>query len=829
MAMSTPHMSKAAIRGELRGDDVAASNPSRNWAELALSVARLKEIQYEELKCTIVVLTGEADTFEHAGVDLTLPGGGRRHFFGALPERGDLCIVGWAARESSGTASARTPVILGWMPPAPWMGHEWTPFSRFGPGEGLDTPKDRATALGLAERVRFKLRHAGPGNVLCSSSEGADLVLDDSVLLANRRGCELVLRDADSSFVARSVASYAVTSGTRVYSGPVAREARLLPTAMFSDGLWWDAPIPQTGADGIPLDPGSLPANPEPQGLLTPGQIFSRRYVDMTFVEGETPGLAPASRFVESGGSIPDSLDPFTFLGWGGFVLSTGFRGDADPGEGSVVYGGKPLYRVGVSPGAGGLPVTGTVNALAPPGSGAPGSALTEYRVEVAHTSDGTLPVTEQTDGFEAERLPTGSVNDASPYSLSPNRAFVEWVLGSVVGNDPYSVTGRPLYGLPLKPVVFGGAPGTAPGIYSGLGSGIGDHAASLFRVIPPVVGGRESFSSWTKSGAYRARVGAGGSAAEISLVGAARVSAGGALSLESQGGISLSGSSGPGNTGVALLAPNGTVVISASGTPTSGATTALDSGDPAASSGGTVPSVLISGAAGVTLSSPSGIRLAAPRIDIADAATLDLRAQSSLSLSSGQRVNVTTASYTASVSGGMTTVVSGPADSNPANGPSHSFQINSTPATGNAGGATDSYTLTYGDRVEEITLQGNHSTTITVGNFTFQTFQGSYTAIAGLNQLELDSASGYTMDIFTGDAGISVLAGAFSVSAQQGATLESLTGSVKISGSTGVKLVSPVGTSQGSILCGSDKDPLTGIQYDALGLIPRGQSLSPA
>jgi len=520
-------MSRSAIRGELRGEEVSAANPSKNWAELAISVARLKEIQYEELKCTLVVLTGEADTFEHAGVDLTLPGGGRRHFFGALPERGDLCLVGWAARESSGTASARTPVILGWVPPAPWMGHEWTPFSRFGPGEGLDTPKDRATAIGFAERVRFKLRHAGPGNVLCSSSEGSDLVLDDSVLLANRRGCELALRDADSAFVARSVASYAVTSGTRVYSGPVAREARLLPTAMFSDGLWWDAPIPQTGADGIPLDTSSFPPNPEPQGLLTPGLIFSRRYADATFVEGESPGLAPASRFVEAGGTIPDSLDPFTFLGWGGFVLSTGFRGDPNPGDASVAYAGKPLYRVGVTPGAGGLPVTGVVNALAPPGDGAPGSSLTEYRVEVSHTSDGTLPVTEQTDGFESERLPTGSVNDASPYSLSPNRAFVEWVLGSVVGNDPYSVTGRPLYGLPLKPVVFGGAPGTAPGLYSGLGAALGDHAASLFRVIPPVVGGRESFSSWTKSGAYRARVGAGGSAAEISLVGSARVSSG--------------------------------------------------------------------------------------------------------------------------------------------------------------------------------------------------------------------------------------------------------------------------------------------------------------
>lgn len=808
----------------MRGDDVSASNPSRNWAELALSVARIKEIQYEELKCTLVVLTGESDVFEYSGVDLTLPGGGRRHFLGALPERGDLCLVGWAARESSGTASARTPVILGWVPPAPWMGHEWTPFSRYGPGEGLDTPKERATALGTAERVRFKLRHVSPGSVLASSSEGSDLALDDSVLLSNRRGCELVLRDADSSFVARSIAGYAVTSGTRVYSGPVAREARLLPTTMFSDGIWWDAPLPQTGADGTPVDPVTLPASPDPSGFLTPGQIFQRNYFDATFVEGGTEGLAPESRFVEAGGSFPESLDPFSFLAWGGFVLSTGFRGDPDPEDSSVVYGGKPLYRVGITPGSGGLPVTGTVNAHAPPGEGSPDASLTEYRVEVSHTSDGTLPVTEQTDGFDAERLPTGSPADASPFSLSPNRAFVEWVLGSVVGNDPYSVTGRPLYGIPLRPLVFSSG-GTSPGLVSALGTPLSEHAATLLRISPPFPGGRESFSSWTKGGAYRARIGAGGTSAQVSVVGGARFDAGGPLSVSGSGGVQINGVSGPGNVGVALTSNDGTVVIRASGTPTSGAATVLDS-DPAASSGDT-PSVVVSGAAGVSLESARAIRLAAPRISVGDASTLDLRTQSDLSLSSGQRLALNTSSYELSATGGATTVISGPAGSNPANGPSHSFQINATPATGNVGGTTDSYKLTYGDRVEEITLQGSHTTRLTVGDFTFQTVQGNATLLAGTNQLQIDSSSGYSLNLTTGDASATVLAGSYSITAQTGATLEALAGSVTVKGSTGVKLASP-GPANGGILAGSDTDPLTGLTYEALGLVPRNQTLAP-
>lgn len=85
----------------------AATNPSTNWATLAIGIARVKEVQYEELKVTLVVLQGEAQVAEYTGVDITVPCGGKRHFFGALPERGDICYVGWGVRESSGTASAK--------------------------------------------------------------------------------------------------------------------------------------------------------------------------------------------------------------------------------------------------------------------------------------------------------------------------------------------------------------------------------------------------------------------------------------------------------------------------------------------------------------------------------------------------------------------------------------------------------------------------------------------------------------------------------------------------------------------------------------------------
>mgnify|MGYP000546893513 CR=1 FL=1 len=807
------HLSTGELRAGLRGGEIAAQNPSVNWAELAFSVCRVKEIQYEELKCTLVVLTGESDIFEYTGVDLTLPGGGRRHFFGAIPERGDLCLVGWAARESSGTASTRTPIIIGWVPPAPWMGQEWLPFARFGPGEGLDTPRERSTATGLAERVRFKLRHAGPGDILASSSGGSDLVLNEEVLLTNRRGAELRLRDADSAFVVRSVVEFHAQAGTRVYSGPVQREARLLPTTIFSDGVYWDAPIPQVDAESNPLPAELLGRNPYPVGFLTPGLIFARG----------TTGATQSEFEAEVGEPLSNRLDPFDFLQWGSFVDNQGFRinGRTTP---EVVYGGKSLYRVGILPG-GDLPVLGVANAFASANSDieAPES-LSEYRIEVTHSSRGLLPVTEQTDGFDAERLPTQSPTDGNPLGGSAAAPFVEFVLGSVVGNDPFSLQGRNLYGVPLRPVIFSDGGTVAPGLRTGVGARLRDHAATLLQVSPAFGPGPASFVCFTKDSRLKAYLAGGGTSAEIALRAGLRMDVGGGVGISS-GGFSVESAPGPGNVGVSLVSAGGGVSIFGGGT-IAGASAAADA-DPASSSGGSAPSVLIHGTGNVTVRSEGELVLNSPRMRLTNATQIDMRAQSSVSISSGQRASLSAQQLAISASGSMSVQVSGPADSNPSSGPSHSFQINATPATGNAGGTTDSYTMTYGDRVEEFSLQGSHTTTLTVGDFLYETLQGKWKAKAGTNELSIDSSSGHDMTLALGDSSTTVSSGSHSVSAQQNATLRAITGSVTVAGILGVKLVSP-GAPDGGILCGNDLDPLTGLRYDALGLVPRLQTLSP-
>lgn len=808
----TDHLPNSAIR--LAMGSAAAGNPSTNWASLGISVARVKEVMYEDLKCTLVILTGEQDIFEYTGVDIAFGGIGRRHCFGVLPERGDHCHVGWAVRESQGTASSKAPVILNWIPPAPWMGHEWIPYQPLEPGEGMDTVRDRSVASGSMERSRFKMRHLAPGNVFASSSQGSDMVLDESVLLTNRRANEIRLRDEDQALVVRSLQQFHAMAGVRTYSGMVQREARLLPSTMWSDGVFWDSPR-QTGAGHIPLTQTELSGNaPYPRGLLTPGLIFQR---------GSNTN---ESHFeVARGTTIPAILDPFDFLQWGAFVTSSGYRADASlpGGVSNTIYGGKALYRIGLTDRG---EVDNAISSRLNGQDSVPTRALTEHRIEVTHTSDGTLPVTEQTDGFDADRLPSRAPSDGDPLS-GGNSPFLEMVLGTVVGNDPFSFNGRGLYGLPLRPVVFTDSGEISPSILSAVGFNLRDHAATLFRLTPPVPGpsaNGSTFTSFTKDGRFKAFIAGGPVSAEIATFGDLTLSVGGRLNLQLRGGVNFNGSSGPGNVGLNLASPTGAVVISGGGVMDAGS--AARDAAPNAITGAATPSVLISGTQNVTMRSDGSVVINAPEVNVTNAGAVNVAAQNLLTLRSGSRVSLTTQSFDQVISGREITNYGGPHEGNPANGPTRSVTFSATPATGSVGGVTDRYQMVFGDRMEEFQIQGNHTTRmLAIGNLSYETRLGRWRAAAGPNSLEIDSTSGVSETVGVGSRSTTVTTGGVTVTAQTDVTVRSITGRVVVQGTLGVTLKAP-GTATGDILCGSDLDPLTGIPYSTF-LVPKLQKLS--
>ena len=110
-----------------------------------------------------------------------------------------------------------------------------------------------------------------------SSSQGSDLVLNESVLLSNRRSNEIVLRDQDQAIVMRSLQQFHAMSGARVYGGMVQRDARSLPKEMFSDGIKWDSSI-QLDGSGKPYYPlaDGFEQDPIENGKLTPHPLFQR-------------------------------------------------------------------------------------------------------------------------------------------------------------------------------------------------------------------------------------------------------------------------------------------------------------------------------------------------------------------------------------------------------------------------------------------------------------------------------------------------------------------------------------------------------------------------
>lgn len=787
-------VSDTQMRNDL-GPGAAASSVYHGLGG-SLATAVVTFVDYETLRVSIRTVTGEE--FTKLPFTMTFPGAGARRFFGAMPEVGDMCVIGYMA--TSGIQ--KVPVILSYYVGGSAAGYGWWPTQPFGVDEAAFPNKTRELFAGIVDRQRHKLRHMRPGEVVASSSQGSDLVLNEGVLLTNRRGNEIRLRDQDQAFLVRAVAEFHALAGARVYAGTVQRDARLLPSAVVSDGMVYDStrlldaegrPIPVTASTTRNI------ATQSPSGTYLPHPVFST---------GIPMGTASPTSVLRNGLIIDET----------GFV-------DRTPAVARATYGGKQLFRVAM---ASGLP--GVANSAVD--SDLP--TLAEYRVEVAHTTDGTLPVTEQTDGFDADRLPQTDPRQAAlpATTRSPNAAFVEQVLGTVVGNDPYSVKGSAQYGLPLRPVVFDGAQAN-PSMTSAIGTPLGDHAATMFRVTPPYPLDPNLQQTWwsvTKDGRVRASVAgpAGTNSAEVAFQNGVRMSmgvsagsrsldvdAGGLVRLHSQRGDDTS------NVGVEVSSDAGAVRIFAGGNETSSGP--IQRMAPTGGGEGSAPGLTLEAKQNVLIKAGKSVTISAVELNIRDNGRLKLNANDAVDISSTGKVG-TTAKVVATTSTGKTTdTFSGPTDSLPTNGALRETTFAGTPLTGFVGGVADQYTMVYGDRFESFAL-GNDTTLIGTGNITKATTTGVFTA------------SGTGNSIVLGPAGAAVIAatGAASLTAAAGAAFITGVSSVSIAsiGPTSVRglpvTLSASGGKAGPIVSGADLDPLTGLPLITFGMGSPTHLLSP-
>lgn len=751
----------------------------------ALGIASVVRVDYEQHEVTLRIENGE--TFESVPIPMTYPSAGCRHFLGALPLPGDAAVIGWASLESGRT---RRPMILGWTIPSVTGGQDWWVTQPFGQDEFALTPKDQSKWEGVQNRVRHKLRHMLPGNIVGSSAQGSDLVLSESVLLANRRGNEIQLRDQDQALVIRTLQQFHAGAGFRIYGGTVQRDATFLPSAMFSDGVAWDAPK-QLDEEGNPLDENSLGAASTARGSLTPNAVFS------------------------AGLDIGANIDPRTFLQKGLFIDAQGrITGD---GVADAIYGGKPLYRVS----------TGDTNAALDPLT----DALTEYRIEVSHTSDGTLPVTEQTDGFDADRLPDTVPRLTSPLNDSPAAPFIEFVLGSVVGNDPFSIPGRPLYGVPLRPTVFDGDL-RAPGFSTGVGYPMQEHAALLLKVASPFdPSALPSFITLTKDATLRASFAGPGTSysAEIAFafgarIGAGRTPGGEGVRVDADGRISLRASRGDNltNRGVDIASDGGAVRIYGGVSETVGGISQRTT--PSSGGESTLPAVTVESGTNVLMRAAREVVLSGNSVAVRDTTSVSVKASSGIDVQAGDAYTQTSNTRTITTLGKSIETYGGPTNGSPANGPVREVQVVATPATGFPGGVADKYHLVFGDREETIDA-GNHSTTVLVGNMTYRATTGHWRAEAGPNHIDLGAASGLDVLVAAGPMVFSATAGSASLTASMGVLVQSTGGTAVVKGQS--VILSATGGKTGGIVSGADLDPVSGLPLATLGLGSLTQLLS--
>lgn len=171
-------------------------------------------------------------------------------------------------------------------------------------------------------------------------------------------------------------------------------------------------------------------------------------------------------------------------------------------------------------------------------------------------------------------------------------------------------------------------------------------------------------------------------------------------------------------------------------------------------------------------------------------------------------------------VQGRETNLYSGPKNFLPSNAPLRETKFVGTPLTGHAGGKTDEYTMVFGDREEKF-LAGSHRTTVIVGNMTYQTGIGTFTARAGVNQISVDTTAGIRATAPTGNVLVQATL-AVSVRALASLTLRS-NGATRLSGTT-----TTIGAAGkiGRIVSSSDRDPLTNLPLSFYGMGSFGHRL---
>lgn len=358
-------------------------------AHSLLWVGRILHVDTETMVCSIQIETGGIG--ERADIPLPAPGGGGpRSWSGNIPERGTKVILGWRKYDNR----SYVPYIIEFMTVGTYAAREFDPFSTVDPTDAVealaidpDMEDDVHFNLGV---TRLKLRKAYGGDHMSSASSGGDFLLDRNAHLMNRAGNEFQLRDSDQTAVLQTLNEFVSNAAGYYRRGLIRRSSfNLLPDLAISG-----------------FNPATDDFDKLIEGMFTTGQDSSGKDVRSILTK------------VRPGTAAFDKLRQFGLINEDGTLVEPV---DSDPND--------LFYPFVVT--ADGQRQSYTVfgeheNSFADTDTG-----YVEDRVELRHVSNGVMAVTEDGDGVQVDPIPP---------------ILIESVMGTVVGNDPYTEPGRSIY-----------------------------------------------------------------------------------------------------------------------------------------------------------------------------------------------------------------------------------------------------------------------------------------------------------------------------------------------------------------------------------------------
>lgn len=747
------------LKGDVRLEGVIskkkkkAQSPSMNSD---LGVAQVINVNYEEYFVTLRIIIGNDFENERIPIPLTFPSAGTRHFLGAMPTVGDYCVCGWIPQDSIGAglsnpSATKTPVILAWIPRGSWLGHDWVFTSPLSEDESELSQKQQDELRGVYTQHRHKRLHMRPGDVVASSAQGSDILLNESVYITNRRANEIRLRDQDQAFVVRSQQQFHLMSGARVYGGMVQRDSRLLQGAVSNRDGKWRSQARQIDSDNRPIKVENL----------------------SSWLFGTERTFAPSINDI----GLDDDLLPTNILSQSGLFLVE---------DNGSVYGGKPMFRVAID--KNNETIDNTLGSEIP--------TFTEYRLELNHYSDGLLPVSEQSDGLDVDR----------------DTNLVELVYGTVVGNDPKNESD--FYGKPLVAEIFPTPKFSAITERHTLQDHLASlfRVNSLDKDSKPL---EPTFVAVNKDGRVKVAIGGkkDSNSLDLRVLGKTRAQFQGGIDLHfrSPFKVKTQDQTDEKNIGIELLSESGAVVIQAKGNVLPSNSEIVN---PTGKGGNPqqTPSVLVT-SPNTKIEGDNTIEINTKQATIQATERMDIESGNAINMAVGDGiVKVQSKQYDQSTTGRADYNYSGPLTNQLGVPSNQKLPLRSTTFSSSAPqvakNVVDTHKYSVGSR-EEVFNIGDHSTTMRVGNMTYTLNTGDHLIKTGSNSQRISASTGYSLTVNTGSIAMSANTGAVSINGQSSVGVSSA-GTIALSASGSIILASP-GGGVGGILSSSTINPLNG------------------